>query len=86
VTVPTKKTENLSLEVEAPLVYRATPVPPPPAPAPDAQKLPLAYSAAPQPIPTAEVSPPLPAPTTPAKKPHHGFFGKIKGLMVSIFR
>ena len=85
VTVPKKKTENLSLEVDAPLVYRATPLPPP-APAPDAQKLPLAYSAASQPVPPAEVSPPLPAPTAPAKKPRHGFFGKIKGLMVSIFR
>jgi len=85
VTMPTTKTENLNVQVDAPLVYRATPLPAPPAPAPEAQNLPLAYSGAPQPMP-AQVSPPPPTPSATQKKPRYGFFGKIKGLMVSIFR
>jgi hypothetical protein len=85
VTVPTKKTENLSLRVDAPLVYRATPIPAAPAPTPAAKNLPLAYSGAPEPMP-AQVSPPPPTPRVAEKKPRHGFFGKIKGLMASIFR
>lgn len=85
VGMPKKKAENLSLQLDAPLVYRATPIPaPPPAPNPDAQKLPMAYSGGSQSVPV-QVAPP-PQPTTPEKKPRHGFLGKIKGFMVSIFR
>jgi hypothetical protein len=85
VATPAKKTENLSLELGSPLVYRATPAPPPPAPKVETQNLPLAYSGVPQP-PPAQAAPPTPAANTLEKKPRHGFFGKIKGFMASIFR
>lgn len=84
VTLPTTKAEKLNLQVNSPLVYRATPAPAP-APDPKSQNLPLAYSGAAQSMPT-QVAPPAQPADAPVKKPRHGFFGKIKGLMVSIFR
>jgi len=83
---------ELHVQVEAPLVFRATG--PPPAPVEDVRALPL--DSRPGIVPT--LSPPLPPPgleepraaateTASAKRaPAHGFFRKLRGFFASLFR
>ncbi len=83
--LPPTKPNEVRVHLEAPIVFRAatTPSPKPPAIA-DAQNLPMANSAAPASMPHSVV-PPTPAEA--GNKPaHRGFFGKVKGLVSSIFR
>jgi hypothetical protein len=85
--LPRLKPNEVRVHLEAPIVYRAAATPPPPKPPAiaDAQTLPLASSAPPGSLAHAVVPPDPPAESQ--DKPHRrGFFGKVKGLMSSIFR
>jgi hypothetical protein len=85
--LPASRPNDVQIHVEAPFVFRAGDPPPPgssplPAPVNEAAKLPIT-SPAPQSLPTTIVLAP-PAESAP-KKPHHGFFGKIKGFFSGMF-
>ncbi|MCU1299500.1 MAG: hypothetical protein JWO91_3778 [Acidobacteriaceae bacterium] len=85
--LPGPQPNDVQIHVEAPFVFRAGDPPPPgpsplPAPVNEAAKLPIT-SPAPQSSPTTIVLAP-PAEFAP-KKPHHGFFGKIKGFFSGMF-
>ena len=75
--LPASKPDDIHVQVEAPIVFRAEDPPPvEPAPAQEAKLLPLRD----MPMPAsfeAAVMPPKPA--------HHGFFGKLKGFFSTIF-
>jgi len=75
--LPASKPNDIHVQVEAPIVFRANDPPPVmPAPAEEASLLPLRDT----PVPAsfeAIVVPPKPA--------HHGFFGKLKGFFSTIF-
>ena len=75
--LPASKPNDIHIQVEAPIVFRANDPPPVmPAPAEEASLLPLRDT----PVPAsfeAIVVPPKPA--------HHGFFGKLKGFFSTIF-
>jgi len=86
---PSTKPNDVQAQVEAPLIFRASDLPPAksasaPAKAPAAKTKKSAVTAdASAPPPTA-----MPKPTitiTTSEKPHHGFFGKVKGFFKSIF-
>jgi hypothetical protein len=75
--LPASKPNDIHVQVDVPMVFRATDPPlPQPAPAEEASLLPLRDV----PVPAsfeAVVAPPKPA--------HHGFFGKLKGFFSAIF-
>jgi hypothetical protein len=84
--LPPPRPNEVRVHLEAPIVYRAATTPPPPKPPAitDAQNLPLAASAPPGSLAHAVIPP---APTDAQNKPpHRGFFGKVKGIVSSIFR
>jgi AMIN domain len=87
--LPASRPNDVHVQVDAPLVFRASdPPPPPPAPVQEARRLPLGDSSPPQPMPIMVLPPPPPAPTplqAQAKSPRRGFFGKIKGFFAAIF-
>jgi hypothetical protein len=75
--LPASKPNDIHVQVEAPIVFRASdPSPVTPAPAEEASLLPLRDMPTPAPF-EAVVVPPKPA--------HHGFFGKLKGFFSAIF-
>jgi hypothetical protein len=72
---------GLNVQVEAPIVFRATDLPPAPAaPNLQSQSLPLADSKRHPPVLTIVVSP-----DAHSKSQRHGFFGRIKGFFASMF-
>jgi hypothetical protein len=84
--LPPPRPNEVRVHLEAPIVYRAAPTPPPKPPAvTDAQNLPLASSPPPGSLAHAVV-PPAPPADAQNKAPHRGFFGKVRGLVSSIFR
>ncbi|MGO9127373.1 MAG: AMIN domain-containing protein [Terriglobales bacterium] len=75
--LPASKPNDIHVEVEAPIVFRASDPPPvQPAPTEEAELLPLRDMPVPTSFETAAL-PPKPA--------HHGFFGKIRGFFSTIF-
>jgi len=75
--LPASKPNDIHVQVEAPIVFRASDSPPvTPAPAEEASLLPLRDLPMPASF-EAAVVPPKPA--------HHGFFGKLKGFFSAIF-
>ena len=86
--LPPAKPDEVHVQVDAPLVFRASdPLPPPPAPTREAQRLPVVLSQGPAPLQTTVMPPPAPVPVPASAKPqHHGVFGKIKGFFAAIFR
>ena len=80
---------QVQVDVDAPLVFRASDAPPPrpAAPAsPDTGHLPITYARSPQPPPQATVLPPPTKPqAAPQQKEKRGFFGGIKGFFSKVF-
>jgi AMIN domain-containing protein len=84
--LPPSKPDDVHVQVDAPLVFRANDPPPaPPAPTREAQQLPVTMARAPAALQTTVTAPPAPAPAQ-NKPEHHGVFGKIKGFFAAIFR
>ena len=84
--LPPARPDEVHVQVDAPLVFRASdPPPPPPAPMRAAQQLPVTMAQAPASMQTTVSAPPPPAPAQ-AKPEHRGVFGKIKGFFAAIFR
>lgn len=82
--LPASQPNDVHVQVDAPLIFRANEPPPPPTPLEEAQLLPLRFNFAVE-RPQVPVLPPPPA--AQAEKPaRHGFFGKIKGFFAAIFR
>jgi hypothetical protein len=79
--LPPSEPEDIYVQVEAPLVFRAGDSAQP-APTREAERLPLTYSRPPQ-APRATV---LPPPANQTKPRSRGFFGKVKGFFSGIFR
>ena len=80
--LPSAKPDDVHVQVEAPLVFRAADVPTA-APMAQTEKLPVT-TVSPPPPPQAVVSPP-PQPT-PAQAPKKTFMGKVKGFFSGIFK
>jgi hypothetical protein len=80
--LPASKPNDVHVEVDAPLVFRASD--PSPAPIQETQRLSLRYSSAPQRLQAMVLPPPATTPTQ-AKPARRGFFGKIKGFFAAIF-
>ena len=81
--LPNAKPDDVHVQVEAPLVFRAADLPPA-APIAQAQKLPVMRAAAP-PAPQTVVSPPPAAPAI-APPPKKSFMGKVKGFFSGMFK
>ena len=79
--LPPSEPEDIYVQVEAPLVFRAGDSAQP-APTREAERLPLTYSRQSQ-APRATV---LPPPANQTKPRNRGFFGKVKGFFSGIFR
>jgi len=80
--LPNEKSDDVHVQVEAPLVFRAADLPPA-APVAQTEKLPVTMAALPPP-PQTVVSPPPPVPPPPA--PKKSFMGKVKGFFSGIFK
>ena len=80
--LPGARPDDVHVQVEAPLVFRAADLPPA-APIAQTEKLPVTTVAA-APAPQSIVSPP-PAPPPPPQ-PKKGFFGKMKGFFSGMFK
>jgi hypothetical protein len=82
--IPSARPDDVHVQVEAPLVFRAADLPPaaPAAPLAQAERLPVIAVSAP-PLPQTVVSPPPQAAPPPPKK---GFFGKVKGFFSGVFK
>jgi len=75
--LPASKPNDIHVQVDVPMVFRASDPPPArPAPTDEARLLPLRDMPAPVPF-EAMVVPPKPV--------HHGFFGKLKGFFSAVF-
>src|SRR5581483_4702712 len=72
---------HVNVDVDAPLVFRASEAPPAAAPIPNTDRLPVTYARAPQ-APQATV---LPPPPKPQPKEKRGVLGGIKGFFSKIF-
>lgn len=79
--LPPSEPEEIYVQVEAPLVFRAGDSAKP-APTSEAERLPMTYSRPPE-APRATV---LPPPANQAKPRNRGFFGKVKGFFSGLFR
>ena len=78
--LPPSKPEDIYVQVEAPLVFRAGDSAQP-SPTSEAERLPITYSRPPQ-APRATV---LPPPANQTKPRNRGFFGKMKGFFSGLF-
>jgi len=91
--LPPSKPNDIHVQIVAPLTFRAD-AGPGPAPVTKAQNLPVKPASQP-----AQMDPPVmpPAPSAPPPKPpdqaastdpkpHHGFFGRVKGFFSSVFK
>lgn len=83
--LPSAKPDDVHVQVDAPLVFRASDLPPaaPAAPLAQAERLPVVATSAPPP-PQTIVSPPPQA--APPPNPKKGFFGKVKGFFSGMFK
>ena len=83
--LPSAKPDDVHVQVEAPLVFRASDLPPAPPAAPlaQAERLPVVAASAPPPPQTVVSPPPKPEPSPESKK---GFFGKVKGFFSGMFK
>jgi hypothetical protein len=81
--LPASQPNEVHVQVDAPFIYRATDPQLPPAPTQEAESLSATYSRQTPPLPTTVLPPPAEAQ---GRRPHHGFFGKIKGFFAAIFR
>jgi len=83
--LPSAKPDDVHVQVDAPLVFRASDLPPaaPAAPLSQAERLPVVATSAPPP-PQTIVSPPPHA--APPPNPKKGFFGKVKGFFSGMFK
>jgi hypothetical protein len=79
--LPPSQPEDIYVQVEAPLVFRAGDSAQP-APTREAERLPMTYARPPE-VPRATV---LPPPANQAKPRNRGFFGKMKGFFSGLFR
>ena len=79
--LPPSKPEDIYVQVEAPLVFRAGDSAQS-APTSEAERLPMTYSRSPE-APRATV---LPPPANQTKPRNRGFFGKMKGFFSGLFR
>jgi hypothetical protein len=72
------------VQIDAPLVFRASDLPAVPAALPDPRSLPASNSSASALLPTTI----QPSPSSPAEgnKQHHRFFARVKGFFAAIFR
>jgi len=81
--LPPSQANDVHVQVEAPLVFRASNVPrPAEAPIEEAQQLPLTFGPRAASLQTVA----LPPPGSERKKQKPGFFGRVKGLFVAMFR
>jgi hypothetical protein len=78
--LPPSKPEDIHVQVEAPLVFRAGDSAQA-APTGEAERLPMTHSPPPQ-APQATI---LPPPAAQPKPRNHGFFGKVKGFFSGLF-
>jgi hypothetical protein len=81
--LPASEPNEVHVQVDAPLIYRATDPQLPPAATQEAESLSATYSRQSPPLPTTVLPPPAEAQP---EHQHHGFFGKIKGFFAAIFR
>ncbi len=87
---PSAHPSEVHVQIEAPVVYRATD--PPPAPVEEAQALPAGARTLATPPLTLPLAPPQRGPmpagtkTAAAPQPHRGFFGKLRGFFAAMFR
>jgi hypothetical protein len=79
--LPAPLANDVHVQVEAPLVFNASAATPP-QPTLEAQLAPVVDSRLLDPLPTIVLAP-FDAQTD---RPRHGFFGKVKGFFVSVFR
>ncbi len=80
--LPASQPNEVHVQVEAPIVYRATGSQPAPAPSLDPANLPLAYSQRQAPALTTA----LPPPEVELLTQPRGFFGKVKNFFAAMFR
>jgi hypothetical protein len=72
------------IQIEAPLVFRASDLPPAnPEAEPEGQSLTAGASTSSTPIPATVL--PAPSAQAPSNQVHHGFFGKVKSFFAAIF-
>ena len=79
--LPPSQPEEIHVQIEAPLVFRAGDSAQP-APTGEAERLPITDSR----TPTAPRTTVLPPPANQTKPRNHGFFGKMKGFFSGLFR
>ena len=82
--LPASKPDDIHVQVDVPMVFRASDLPPAqppaqPAPTREAQLLPAREAWKPAFFQVSALPP------APVRNPHHGFFGKVKGLLAAIF-
>ena len=77
--VPASKASEIKVQIDAPLVFRASELQPPPTPRLNGDGMGLA-SRSPAPLPASVLPPP------PPKQQPRGFFGKMKGFFAGIFK
>jgi AMIN domain len=82
--LPPSKSQESHIQIEAPLVFRASDLPPAhSATVPEERGLTASDSMASTAIPATVL--PASSPHGPTGKAHHGFFGKVKGFFAAIF-
>jgi hypothetical protein len=88
VSLPASQPNEVHVQVDAPLVFRASDPQPHPSLAVEATRPSLSDSGHPQPPTVAVLPPPAdpPEPEATARPPHRGFFGKVKRVLAAIFR
>jgi hypothetical protein len=87
-TVPALRPQDTHVQVDVPMVFRATDSSPPVAAPVASNSLPTRHSPAQTLEPTVlppDANPPF-SPLTLAQSSHHGFFGKVRGFFSGIFR
>ena len=78
--IPASKASEIQVQVDAPLVFRASDLQPPPTPRLNSDAMALASPRTPTPMPATVLPPP------PPKQQPRGFFGKMKGFFSGIFK
>jgi hypothetical protein len=80
IPLPASKAGEVQVQVDAPLVFRASDLQPPPTPRLNVDRMALASPRTPAPMPATVLPPP------PPKHQPRGFFGKMKGFFSGIFK
>ena len=80
--LPPPTAKDARIQIEAPLVFRASDLPPAhPAALPDVHRMTASQSMSSAALPATVLA----RPQVPTSKPHQGFFGKVKGFFQAIF-